>query len=67
MWSTPKLISECTPISNFSANHGGNDNDQGNENDPSNKNDQTCSVGNKFWYLYILQLVRVFLMWILNM
>ena len=36
---TPKLISECTPNSNFSANHGDNENDQDNENHPDNKNE----------------------------
>ena len=39
MWFTPKLISECTPNSNFSANHGDNENDQDNENHPDNKNE----------------------------
>ena len=28
MWPTPKLISECRPNSNFSANHEDNENDQ---------------------------------------
>ena len=28
MWLTPKLISEGRPNSNFSANHGDNENDQ---------------------------------------
>ena len=37
MWLTPKLISECTPNSNFPANHGDNENDQDNENPPDNK------------------------------
>ena len=35
---TPKLISEYTLNSNFSANYGGNENDQDNENHPDNKN-----------------------------
>ena len=39
MWLTPKLISECTPYSNFSANHGDNENDQENGNHPDNKNE----------------------------
>ena len=39
MWLTPTLISECTPNSNFSANHGDNENDQDNENHPDNKNE----------------------------
>ena len=36
---TPKLISQCTPNSNFSLNHEDNKNDQGNENHPGNKNE----------------------------
>ena len=39
MWLTPKLISECTPNSNFFANHGDNENDQGNEDYSNNKNE----------------------------
>ena len=39
MWPTPKLISECTLNSNFSANHEDNENDQDNENHPDNKNE----------------------------
>ena len=39
MWLTPKLISECSPNSNFSANHKDNENDQGNENHPNNENE----------------------------
>ena len=39
MWLTPKLISECTSNSNFSANHGDNENDQDNENHSDNKNE----------------------------
>ena len=39
MWLTPKLISECTLNSNFSANHEDNENGQGNENHPYNKNE----------------------------
>ena len=38
MWLNPKLISEYTPTSNFSANHEGNENDQDNENHQDNKN-----------------------------
>ena len=34
MWLTPKLISECTTNSNFSANHEDNENDQDNGNHP---------------------------------
>ena len=61
MWLTPKLVSECTPNSNFSANHGENGNDQDNENHPDNKNEgnypaNKCmfKVNNrkKFWCLY---------------
>ena len=37
MWLTPKLISECTPNSNFSANHEDNENDQDNENHTDNE------------------------------
>ena len=37
MWLTPKLISECTLKSNFSANHEDNENDQDNENHPENE------------------------------
>ena len=49
MWLAPKLISECTPNSNFSANHGDNENDSDNGNHPGNKNEgnyrkiNTCS------------------------
>ena len=39
MRPTPKLISECTPYSNFSVNHGDDENDQDNENHPDNKNE----------------------------
>ena len=39
MWLTPKLISECRPNSNFSANHGDNEHDQDNENYQDNKNE----------------------------
>ena len=39
MWLAPKLISECTPNSNFSANHGDNENDPDNGNHPGNKNE----------------------------
>ena len=39
MWLTPKLISECTPNSNFSANHEDNENDQNIENHPDNENE----------------------------
>ena len=39
MWPNPKLISECRPNSNFSANHGDNENDQDNENHSDNKNE----------------------------
>ena len=38
MWLTPKLISECTSNSSFSANHGDNEIDQDNENYLDNKN-----------------------------
>ena len=38
MWLTPKLISECTPNSNFCADHQENENDQDNENHPDNEN-----------------------------
>ena len=34
---TPKLISECTSNSNFSANHEDNENDRDNENHPDNE------------------------------
>ena len=37
MWLTSKLISEYTPNSNFSANHGDNENDQDNENHEDNE------------------------------
>ena len=39
MWLTPKLISECTPNSNFPANHGDNENNHDNQNHPNNKNE----------------------------
>ena len=38
---TPKLISECTSNSNFSANHEDNENDQDNENHPDNEKQVT--------------------------
>ena len=38
IWLIPKLISECTPNSNFSANHEDNENNQDNENHRDNKN-----------------------------
>ena len=41
MWLTPKLISECTSNSNFSANHEDNENDQDNENHPDNEKQVT--------------------------
>ena len=37
MWLTPKLISERTSNSNFSANHKENENDQDKENHPDNE------------------------------
>ena len=40
----PKLISECTPNSNFSANHKDSENDQDNENPPDNKNEGNYPV-----------------------
>ena len=61
MWPTPKLISECRPNSNFSANHGDNEYNQDNENHSDNKNEETtqqtstCSkstIEKKFWCLY---------------
>ena len=39
MWLNPKLISEYTPTSNFSANHEDNENDQDNENHLDNENE----------------------------
>ena len=41
---TPKLISECTPNTNFSANYGDNENDQDNENHSDNKNEDNYSA-----------------------
>ena len=38
------LISECTPNSNFSANHEDNENDQDNENHPDNKNESNYTA-----------------------
>ena len=35
----PKLISECTPNSNYSTNYEDNGNDQDNENHPDNENE----------------------------
>ena len=56
MWLTPKLISECKPNSNFSANHGDNENDQDNENHSDNKNETNrcwkSTIEKKFWCLY---------------
>ena len=39
MWLTPKLISECTPNSNFSATYEDNENDQDNEIHSENENE----------------------------
>ena len=39
MCLTSRIISECAPNSNFSANHEDNENDQDNENHPDNKNE----------------------------
>ena len=82
MWLSPKLISEYTPNSNFSANHGDNVNDQDNEDHPENKNEGNYPE-NKYMFKVskrkkgfrvfmvsfeqILHLVLVFLMSILNM
>ena len=59
MWLTPKLISECTSNSNFSANHGDNENDQDNEDHSDNKNGDNypankymLTIEKKFWCLY---------------
>ena len=41
---TPMLISECTPNTNFSANHEDNENDQDNENHSDNKNEDNYSA-----------------------
>ena len=49
MWLTPKLISECTPNSNFPANHGDNEIDQDNENHSNNKNENNYPV-NKYMF-----------------
>ena len=46
---TPKLISECTPNSNFSANHEDNENDQDNENHPDNENESNYPA-NKYMF-----------------
>ena len=48
MCLTPKLISECRPNSNFSANHD-NENDQDNEIHPDNKN-QGNNPANKYMF-----------------
>ena len=45
----PKLISECTPNSNFSANHEDNENDQDNENHPDNENESNYPA-NKYMF-----------------
>ena len=47
MWLTPKLISECTPNSDFSANHEDSENDHDNENHPDNKDEGKYPV-NKY-------------------
>ena len=75
MWLTPKLISECTSNSNFSANHEDNENDQDNENHPDNKNEGNYrankyifKVSNrKIGFEHISHFVLVFSMSILNM
>ena len=46
----PKLISECTSNSNFSADHEDNENDQDNENHPVNENE-----GNYRAYKYMFK------------
>ena len=79
MWLTPKLFSECRPNSNFSTNHGDNENDQVNENHPDNKNKGNYAA-NKYMFkvsnrkkvfMVIFEdnshLVLVFLMSISNM
>ena len=70
MWLTPKLISECTPNSNFSANHGDNENDQDKENHLDDKsegnypaNKYICKVKNRkkvFVSLYFTPCSNVF-------
>ena len=49
MWLTPMLISECTPNSNFSANHEDNENDQDNENHPDNENEGNYPVNKQMF------------------
>ena len=66
MWLKPKLISECTPNINFSANHEDNKNDQDNENDPDNKNEGNYPENKNMFKVNISHLVLVFLMSILN-
>ena len=46
---TPKLISECKPNCNFSANREGNKNVQDNENHPGKENEGNCQA-NKFMF-----------------
>ena len=48
-WLTSKLILECRPNSNFSANHGDNENDQDNENYSDNKNEGN-NPANKYMF-----------------
>ena len=49
MWLTPKLISECTPNSNFSATYEDNENDQDNEIHSDNKNEDNYRA-NKYMF-----------------
>ena len=49
MWLTPKLISECRPNFNFSANYGDSENDEDNEYHSDNKNEGN-NPANKFMF-----------------
>ena len=49
MWLTPKLISEYTQNSNFSANHRDNENDQDNKNHSDN-NSEGNYPANKYMF-----------------
>ena len=63
---TPKLISECRPNSNSSANHGDNENDQDNENLSGNKNEGNNPANKHMFKVNNRKKVLVFLWLSLN-
>ena len=61
-----KLISECTPNSNFSENHGDNEDDQDNENHLDNKNEGNYPANKYMFKVNNRKKVLVFLWLSLN-